>query len=972
MNSLLSLVLAEIELALNFAERFGTNEAKLHVGCRKMACKNEKKIGSSITPKPNTNRNSKWQRLAGVFILACAVLPSGSALGARISDIRGTKHNLSAVADTTSTPSGGSVPTRTVKATTESQVCVFCHTPHGATLGLAPLWNRKLSNATYTTYSSSSLDAAYILGTQLAQPGGSSKLCLSCHDGTLAIGSVNVLNGLGSPGNQQTITMTGTDPGDVMASGGGITSGYTRNLGIDLSNDHPISVNYTKALSDRDGELRSVDEITQQDTATGGTIIGVRSLGYRPKAPLEPTGPSNVGQVQCATCHDPHIRETEEATKGNQKFLILNRFQESPATQTYSSVNDINCVACHDKNQGVKGVWAFSAHANDQVATQTYTSSAASQREFPTDLKVWKAACLNCHDTHTVSGSRRLAREGTDNTGASAIEETCYQCHSNNATITPLANMKDIQYDFALPRHQPITRADQGNIAAEAHDIGSDLPSGGSPYEWVDCSTTGNPVTNTCGADFVEKRSKLGKNNLANRHAECTDCHNPHRVVKFNSFLGNGGVLSGFPDSTGTHKHTDTNDYTHTNLASGALRGTFGVEPNYTSIPFLQDLPDSYDVKRGDPAATGSVSTLVGAPYVTREYQICLKCHSDYGYPDNNASEASGNPTRPSLGGTGLTPQNTQKTNGLRYYTNQALEFQAPTSHKPSGGGEPKKMDSGAAPAYADGITQFNYRSWHPVMDDTGRTGAIRGNVSGGGTDIKGAFLYPWSYAVGTQTMYCDDCHGSNVTSPTSVIPNTGRPWGSHGSENNFILKGTWDWDTGSSAAGKAGTTDLCFKCHDYNSYALGVAAATAAGASRTGFWTTDNGGNDGHQLHVDKISVLNGANKGARCNWCHVAVPHGWKNKALLVNLNDVGPEAGLPTGTEVVISASGVPVTSAYNAAPYYLNARLKVRTFAQSGKWKASDCGSAGAPGNGLSGKDWMAASSVSNTENCVTPP
>ena len=42
------------------------------------------------------------------------------------------------------------------------QVCVFCHTPHGATPGVTPLWNRALSNQTYTPYTSSSLDALRI------------------------------------------------------------------------------------------------------------------------------------------------------------------------------------------------------------------------------------------------------------------------------------------------------------------------------------------------------------------------------------------------------------------------------------------------------------------------------------------------------------------------------------------------------------------------------------------------------------------------------------------------------------------------------------------------------------------------------------------------------------------------------------------------------------------------------------------
>jgi hypothetical protein len=93
------------------------------------------------------------------------------------------------------------------------------------------------------------------------------------------------------------------------------------------------------------------------------------------------------------------------------------------------------------------------------------------------------------------------------------------------------------------------------------------------------------------------------------------------------------------------------------------------------------------------------------------------------------------------------------------------------------------------------------------------------------------------------------------------------------------------------------------------------------------------------------------------------VAVPHGWKNKAFLVNLNDVGPEGGLPPGTQVRNNT-----TAGYTNGPYYLNAMLKIRTFRPSGQWTETSCGSAGAPGNGQSGRDWMRDSS----ENCQNPP
>ncbi len=99
-------------------------------------------------------------------------------------------------------------------------------------------------------------------------------------------------------------------------------------------------------------------------------------------------------------------------------------------------------------------------------------------------------------------------------------------------------------------------------------------------------------------------------------------------------------------------------------------------------------------------------------------------------------------------------------------------------------------------------------------------------------------------------------------------------------------------------------------------------------------------------------------------CTWCHAAVPHGWKNKALLVNLNDVGAEAGLPANTEIAIGSSG----DVYNKEPYYFNAKLKVITFARSGNWEDANCGSAGAniAGNNTEvDKDWMGSV-------CSNPP
>jgi hypothetical protein len=525
-----------------------------------------------------------------------------------------------------------------------------------------------------------------------------------------------------------------------------------------------------------------------------------------------------------------------------------------------------------------------------------------------------------------VQGARRLTREGTDaplppanplaarQGGNPALENTCYQCHTTAAksALASTLQVPDVESAFGLAIRMPITSAEQGGSGGEVHDISSNYNDAS-----VDCTS----ASNRCGADLMEPRSLL-----AQRHAECTDCHNPHRVMRNRLFNSSAGA----PDPAGTHQHEETTGYTHTNIASGVLRGAWGVEPVYASTSF-QALPGAYTVKRGDPG--GNTSTAVTQPYVTREYQICLKCHSDHGYADNNAYPAGSRPPLGRLGGTAA------GSNNLTVYTNQAKEFQAPLSHQ----GEGTKPGSGAGSNY---VTN-NHRSWHPVMEATGRSGAG-----------ASAFRAPWGNAIGSQTMYCSDCHGEN-TPEGSVVPpggDNGVAWGPHGSNNNFLLKGLWNTSVGANNRGDNGpnANGLCFKCHNPDTY------ANRNGSGTTGFSNSDRG--NLHAYHTDKIERM-------RCNWCHAAVPHGWKNKALLVNLNDVGEEAGLASGNrEYRINAS----SQAYNQEPYYLNAKLKVRTFATSGNWTDTNCGSNnsaltfGANGNTTNnGKDWM-------RDVCSNPP
>lgn len=834
--------------------------------------------------------------LALLLMLGVALSHAQIAATNKISDVRGTKHNFSTVGDGATTPSGGTVPARVVKSTTQDQVCVFCHTPHEATASIvAPLWNRTLSTQTYTLY-----NASNSMESDPAQPGGSSKLCLSCHDGTMGIDKVNVLNGASNVAIPMTNIGGVATATPVKMPATATTTGFTRNLGADLSNDHPISFTYNGTLATADGELRT----PAADNTPGGVVMNRLAGQAKPVMPLE------GGQLQCTTCHDPHLRD-KTTTNGNAKFLRTNRFQVGqPIGGTFDKGNDIICLACHDKGGQS---WAYSAHANSQVATQTYKSAEAGTREFPLNggngPPVWQVACLNCHDTHTVQGARKLLREGAA-IGVPAQEETCYQCHQSSAGSAVnysagTANaVPDIKTDFALARHMPVKSIDQA-AGIEVHDIG------GVFNDATDANCT--KTTGKCGKDLLESRVKLGVGNTSNRHAECSDCHNPHRVVKFRDFRGNPvGSITGRPDLTepGTHPHTDT-AMNHTNIASGVLRGSWGVEPTYGSASF-QALPSGYDVKRGDPGT--SASAAVSEKFVTREYQICLKCHSDYGYSDNNLPQTSGGTgtgNRPTLGSfSGGTPSGT---NGATMYTNQAKEFQAPSGHVgPVTNACINVGDvSGASATY----TNCNHRSWHPVMAATGRTTTTRGMSSS-----TNAWQAPWSSQVGSNTMYCSDCHGSTSQSATSAIPvgtDNGSPWGPHGSANDFLLKGNWTDNTGSDA------NLLCFKCH-----VKAVYSGSSDSGRRSGFYDGSSGKGNLHNYHIDRMG------KELRCTWCHVALPHGWKNKALLVNLRDLGPEVGKTAGTAAPAGT--------YTNGPYYYKAVLRVTSFAKSGSWADSNCG------------------------------
>ncbi len=215
------------------------------------------------------------------LLTLCIFFISASLASAGVVD---SKHNLSV--------SGAS----TFRSTNETEVCIFCHTPHGASAN--PLWNRNLDSAGYTMYSSPSMNA-----TLPSAPTGISLLCMSCHDGVSAL---NVLVNYGTV-NPITMDQNYTKLGDLS-----YPPTHDPNLTKDLSNDHPVSFTYDTTLANNDNGL-------YDPGANGANITPLKLYG---------------GKLECATCHDPH----EEGTlTGTAPFLRM------------SNSNSDMCLKCHNK-----------------------------------------------------------------------------------------------------------------------------------------------------------------------------------------------------------------------------------------------------------------------------------------------------------------------------------------------------------------------------------------------------------------------------------------------------------------------------------------------------------------------------------------------------------------------------------------------------------------------------------------------
>ena len=337
--------------------------------------------------------------------------------------------------------------------------CLYCHAPHSGMAGPAtPLWNQQLSVQTYTNYTSSTYHQTGI------QPplGSTTKLCLSCHDGTVAPGQTVAYGKLSMTGSMKT----------------------TSKFGPDLRSSHPVSMKIPLADSPEVSNLLSISPPTTAD----------------------PSVKLVKGNVECDTCHDPHVQGKDP--------IVLDFL-------TRDGSNGALCLACHDPNRVVNGNvnflggWAVSAHAK---ATNT-TSNQPYVGGYRT---VASNACTSCHMPHNAAGPARLLR-GND-------EQACLACHNGGTNISPAA--PNVFVEFAKTGH-PFSTGNNVHDRAESAVLNNNRHA-----TCVDCHNphASSPVTTFAAAPAVRpsQNAVVGINAsdgltvltpAVNQYENCLRCH---------------------------------------------------------------------------------------------------------------------------------------------------------------------------------------------------------------------------------------------------------------------------------------------------------------------------------------------------------------------------------------------------------------------------------------------------------------
>lgn len=222
------------------------------------------------------NRTSVF---SSALVLAAAwwLMPADAIAQAPGTGIEGTAHDFSANSSNTTTVG----------------VCTFCHTPHRA-VQTRLLWNHTLSANTFTWDVTTTTGGTTF---PTISPGwqGPSKFCLSCHDGSVAIGDVAWFRAAPRTGGSA-INST-THNGDIyqIATTGGSMAG-----------NHPVAHPFPfNGSGSTYNSVSTGSAAIQSGWRADPTVSGIRLFVENSGNVSAGTAVGSTG-IECSSCHDPH------------------------------------------------------------------------------------------------------------------------------------------------------------------------------------------------------------------------------------------------------------------------------------------------------------------------------------------------------------------------------------------------------------------------------------------------------------------------------------------------------------------------------------------------------------------------------------------------------------------------------------------------------------------------------------------
>ena len=289
-------------------------------------------------------------------------------------------------------------------------------------------------------------------------PSDNTRLCISCHDGTVALGDT-VNNG--------NITMANSVTTLPASAGTTYTPSRNTNLGTNLADDHPVA--FTPAFP-------VLPAHPQVQTPPASDAVALEG-----------------GKVQCTTCHNPH----EEAIDSTER-RFLRKVNSGAAI----------CTTCHilQGSSGGSNAWNWISGplSDHQSRTNTYNASTNDPGDSESSFlgahtgytTTATNACEACHRPHTAHVTQRLLKAGGNSSQGSA--QVCYQCHDGNVTTNiknPPSNtvVQNIKTSFSgkTYKHPGSTVAGSSGATDSGHDLAETLPINSSRH--ASCDDCHNP-----------------------------------------------------------------------------------------------------------------------------------------------------------------------------------------------------------------------------------------------------------------------------------------------------------------------------------------------------------------------------------------------------------------------------------------------------------------------------------------------